>query len=536
MAPSLFVVVVKTHDDLRKLQLLLAVCLVGLIRDASWKRDALQLILKTCENQETTVQQLNWRLDGTHPLYRYQSGIAEIASDRSSILYRSLLATMDKFCQQLGQPSPLSRLNSDPTCLFLDLPGNWQESHDMCDFQPYVLNQEMFLRSHCGPPEITSSVLNLSLENWPISLVSFFFNLFPNLLCVTIQGCQCLLKNIPVIRYLYLLPPTIKHLALRKVAFEEHALETMLSLGTTLESLSLIDVFKGYVPTNMDRRAWQERWGVANILQPEIYLPVPASLQRLVLHSPRADALPGVHPSSQECRDDKQVLQDFAYLVSQLFGVGQAAEGIQHLLEPSELFPRRLGMGCLTVLDLAFAMCHFELLGGILEVVADTLRTLSFRYSGQAAMAACQGYPVHVLLGSLQHLEHLTLFCPADALSLALLCIQTWDCPEKMSPSSSLMLVGHLLPGLETSLLEYLSISALQCALLGSVSAGENPTECTTPFKGRFLLSLRAFFPYIISSVDLDHTSVVLDSLYHCEDVEAKILPCLAQVLHDADF
>ncbi|KAK0464269.1 uncharacterized protein EV420DRAFT_1637833 [Desarmillaria tabescens] len=224
MASSLFVVVVKTHDDLRKLQLLPAICLVGLICDAS-------LILKMCENQETTVQRLNWRLDGTHPLYRYQS----------------LLATTDKFCQQLGQPLPLSQLNSDPTCLFLDLPGNWQESHNMCDFQPYVLNQETFLRSHCGPPEIAGSVLNLSLKNWPISLVLFFFNLFPNLLCMTIQGCQCLLKNIPVIRYPYLLPPTIKHLALRKVVFEEHALETMLSPGTTLELLSLIDVFKGYV-------------------------------------------------------------------------------------------------------------------------------------------------------------------------------------------------------------------------------------------------------------------------------------------------
>ncbi len=54
------------------------------------------------------------------------------------------------------------------------------------------------------------------------------------------------------------------------------------------------------------------------------------------------DDLPSYQPKSTEDREQSQVLMDFAFLISQLFGIAPAGPSIKHYLRPGEQFPRRL--------------------------------------------------------------------------------------------------------------------------------------------------------------------------------------------------
>lgn len=189
----------------------------------------------------------SYRNPGTHPLHQYQAAIADVAADRSSKLYRSLKNATDEFCAHLGQPTPISQLEHNPTTLILRLPADWQDIYHEEDVEGYILDQDTLLMSHCMPEPIAEAILNVVMENWHLTNIAFFFPLLPNLHSITIQGVGCESNNRPLIPYPYMLPSTVKHLTLKRVIFEKHALEAMLSPGTRLESLALIEVIKGYL-------------------------------------------------------------------------------------------------------------------------------------------------------------------------------------------------------------------------------------------------------------------------------------------------
>ncbi|PBK98505.1 hypothetical protein ARMGADRAFT_1075347 [Armillaria gallica] len=556
--PPVYIVVIKQPQDVKKILALPTI--IAPTQRFQWRRGPLQFLLKTCELQTSVMQGFASRLNGTHPLLAYQSGVADVASKQDSIIYRSLFTTIDDFRVELGQTFPaggmLEHLLSDPakvtyyslpnllhremdhrteessrlgfamvhhlatvfssqsTMLRFELPGDWQDLTNSKSIEGYALDRETFAKAYCTHEHADKRVTSLLLHNWPLHNVAFFYDSLPLLHTLIIRSIHCNSGNFVTIPYPFILPPTITTLVLENVSFQRHSLETMLAPGTQLKDLTLKGVINGHTPMSPEteagsRQAWRDRWGIDNILQTEIRQCVPDTICRLLLHALHLHSLPGTRLTSRSGGINHQIYIDLAHftrLVEQLFHLDAAIKRLKAYLQDGEHFPRRLSMRRLKELDLALSMNQFHLVPELFAKVAPTLTKLTFHFpdSISAAAAGEEPYYTHVPLWNLHELQHLTISAAPANLDFALWCAATWSGPRRTLTTSSFTLIVRIPGGVEGSL-----ISALTASQLANVFQEFNDKESTAPhpalFCGTFHLKLYSPFPYLVSTADRDH-------------------------------
>ncbi len=227
-----------------------------------------------------------------HIYYAFQDAITQVASVNDSSLYRQLLQlplSNHRLVEHPSSPSqpaatptgyqtlplelvgcisefalPSSRLSLrlvnrasqmvvtqyTHTHLRLALPPNWQTTHTLEEIQRICRGQELGLATFSRIFSVGNRAICLTLTNWSLSNIAFFFTLFPRLKHLVIQGYNCTTANNPTILFPYLCPPHVKHLVLRHVKFQTvgkhaHSVEAMLSPGTCLASLELAGIVDG---------------------------------------------------------------------------------------------------------------------------------------------------------------------------------------------------------------------------------------------------------------------------------------------------
>ncbi len=135
------------------------------------------------------------------------------------------------------------------THILLALPANWQDAGptEIEKVKALVTDEVTLLGLYARRCKVGRRAVCLTLRNWPPEEIVSLFHLFPQLEEVAVSGVGCTSGNLPAIEYPFVLPRTVRHLTLERVAFLHHSVEAILSPGTQLESLQLLSLLRGHI-------------------------------------------------------------------------------------------------------------------------------------------------------------------------------------------------------------------------------------------------------------------------------------------------
>ncbi|SJL06225.1 uncharacterized protein ARMOST_09561 [Armillaria ostoyae] len=247
------------------------------------------------------------------------------------------------------------------TTLCLSLPPNWQEyPHiSLSDIQLLVSDLEILVTLFIQEWHVSLRATAIILDNWPLNRAAFFYHLLPKLTTVTLRGTRCHSHNDPVIQHPFLVPPSVHQLILHNCIFRSHTLETMVLPASQIQYLDLRNVRHSHVPiishhpTAEECHRFRERMAITTHLGTEITQPIPANLQRLVLHSPLHDSLPSrTEPETSATTEQFRTVSGFLSLLQQVFQRPEMVTAVQKFIAPLQHFPRRFNPALVTELDL----------------------------------------------------------------------------------------------------------------------------------------------------------------------------------------
>ncbi|SJL08854.1 uncharacterized protein ARMOST_12225 [Armillaria ostoyae] len=424
-------------------------------------------------------------LAGTHPYYEYRADVVKHGVPVRSMVYTTLLCHFSSvlvcypdLAPSLGMPlspvltdTPFVRNGAsvpddvwDNVFSFLDqtsllfvrlvcriwsgiairyshrrlrlrLPPDWMLSDRASLFETYCIESELALCIFLVRHGLLDAVESVQYVNWRLSPCCFFLYLLGKVCNVVIENDPCTLHTVLDIPYPFLLPPSVRELALVRCGLLEHSVEGLFSPGTLLVRLVLDSVqcgvlFVPYEPSGSLEAytitRWRDTVGLSSHLRDEVRCPQPPSLRHVrldFLATPYGrriwggDAFPGAR--GWEVRA----------LVMQMFGFSAQREALQELLMPSETFPLRMRCDLIQSLDLALSNDMFGLVPEMCYVMGGALLDLTLRYPDQISLSP--GRHSHARIHGLRRLERLTIQVAPRLWHFAALTVDTWISDSK---------------------------------------------------------------------------------------------------------
>ncbi len=114
------------------------------------------------------------------------------------------------------------------------------------------MDEELLLAAYSSMYSVGARAISLSLTNWSMMTIAFFYNLFPCLETLIIQGVECTVVNNPTMRFPFICPAHIRHLYLRSLTFIDvgpyaHAAEAIVAPGAELRTVEMRHLINGHV-------------------------------------------------------------------------------------------------------------------------------------------------------------------------------------------------------------------------------------------------------------------------------------------------